>query len=422
MTSTPRRLSAAVLLVFVLLVVSVVPWRRGAIYTGGADSVVVAKAVVAIVALGLAAAVYVVSRRRGTVGARGLTLIVAIAAVSTLGALSTTDPGPSLVLVVRLLIATATIVLVVRVAPPLTVISMVLAAMGAVAVFTALSGLLVGITDGRLAGGFPEMAPNVLAGLAGPPALGLTAYIARRGIRPASGLLFVTFVAIVLATGSRTSLLVVVVGIVLVLLHSSRLPASTAIAGIAAVPVLVGLLALNDSVSQALSRGQNAQELLTLSARTVAWEAVLSTPFDTWDKWIGVGLASKTVEVQERWRDVQVLDSSWVSSIAQAGVIGTILLAVWVIWTLADSVRNRELRAITTPLLVLVLIRSFTENGLYESSATFVLFLVLALVLEPTTRFPVAATVPTRYLLAAPLPHTTREHSGVATAAAIVRT
>ncbi|MCU1543727.1 MAG: hypothetical protein JWM50_1592 [Microbacteriaceae bacterium] len=401
-----QRLAVVVFVVMLLVVVSVVPWRRGIIYSGGADAVVVGKAVIAILGLGAAVLVHSTARVRGTTGGRSLTLLATIIIVSALGALSTGDADAALVLVVRLIIASATVVLIVRTAPPLVVLSALLAAMGVVSAFTSITGLTSGLTEGRLAGGLPEMAPNVLAGLAGPPILGLAWSMVSNGIKLWNWPPFVVLLVIVVATGSRTSLLVGALGLLLVLLHAKRLPTSTTIASIIAVPVLVALFALTDTIREALARGQNVDEIATLSSRTVAWEAVLNTPLDTWSKWIGVGLAAKTVGVQERFRDVQVLDSSWVSIIAQAGIIGTVLLAVWVLFTCIDSVRNRSLRPITSPLLVLILIRSFTENGLIESSATFVLFLAIALTLEGRSRYPGHAIPPDRYLLAQPLPHT----------------
>src|SRR5690606_27210656 len=129
-------------------------------------------------------------------------------------------------------------------------------------------------------------------------------------------------------------------------------------------------------------RGQSYEEPVAVSSRTGAWEVGLATALDQWEKWIGIGLAAKLVPVQERWRDEQVLDSSWVSILAQAGLIGTVLLLAWVVMTSAESIRRRDLAALTTPLLAVILIRSITENGLIESSPTFVLFLTIALVLE----------------------------------------
>lgn len=399
-----RRLWISLFVVFLLVVVSVVPWRRGNIYAGGLDFVVVAKAVIAVIALGISALVYSRARPKGIVGVRTLSLLVAIVAVSSLGALAADDASAALVLSVRILIGAATVALLVSSAPPLMSLTTLLAAMGTMAVFAAVTGVLLG-EPGRLAGGLPEMAPNVLAGIAGPPLVAVSAHMARRGIRFWNSAAFLSMLVIVLATGSRTSLLVVLVGIVIVLMHSRRLPPSTMIATIASVPVFFALIAFTDTVSQALSRGQSLDELSTLSLRTVAWQAVLSTPFDSWDKWIGVGLAAKTVAVQERWRDVQVLDSSWVSIIAQAGIIGTVLLIIWAIMTFAESLRCRDLAILTTPLLAVLLIRSFTENGLIESSPTFLLFLVISLILEPATRYP-ATRKPAPYQLAMPLRRT----------------
>lgn len=376
-----RRLWVALFVVFLLVVLSVVPWRRGAIYSGGVDIVVVAKAVLSFVAFGLAVGVRALGERRPIVGARSLTLLSAITAVSALGAIGAGDPSPSLVLVVRIVIVAATVAVLVAAADARTVLVTLLAAMGAVAAVSGLTGAVMGDAT-RLAGGVPEMAPNVLAGLAAPPLIGVAVDLARRGIRPAGGVAFLGLLAIVLATGSRTSLAVALLGILLVLLHVRRLPPSVMIAAIATVPAVYALFAFTDGAAQSLSRGQSLDEIATLSSRTVAWEAVLATPVDTWDKWIGVGLAAKLVPVQERWRDEQVLDSSWVSVIAQAGLIGTVLLLAWVVMTVAASLRRRDLAALTTPLLAVILIRSFTENGLIESSATFVLFLAVALVLE----------------------------------------
>jgi len=108
--------------------------------------------------------------------------------------------------------------------------------------------------------------------------------------------------------------------------------------------------------------------------------------------------------VQQRWRDEQVLDSSWVSAIAQAGIIGATILAIWIVITSVESLRSRELRALTVPLLAMLLIRGFTESGLIDSSATFLLFLTISLILEPGTQFPGKSKSLPHYQLATPLP------------------
>src|SRR5690606_26680222 len=156
-----------------------------------------------------------------------------------------------------------------------------------------------------LAGGLPEMAPNVLAGLAAPAAVGLAVDILRRGIRLRNAAPFALLVVIVLATGSRTTPIVLVLAVALFFAMHSHIPASTAIAAIAAVPVVAGLALATDAIARLLSRGQSVAEIATLSQRTVAWDAVLGIRFDSWEKWIGSGFATRTVAVQAQWRDEQ---------------------------------------------------------------------------------------------------------------------
>ncbi|MCU1557976.1 MAG: hypothetical protein JWN09_1971 [Microbacteriaceae bacterium] len=401
---TERRDQLLVFLILLLVVISVVPWRRGTIYSGGADPVVVAKAIVGIIAFCCAFALHWVTKRTGSVGVRTLSLLAGIVLISAMGALAAGDATAALVLSVRIVLIAATVVIVVKSAPPLVVLNALLAALGVIALVSGATGALQGLTGGRLSGGIPEMAPNVLAGLAAPPAIGLAADIARRGFHLLNTAAIIAMLAIVFATQSRTTLLVAVIGIVLTLFLSRRIARSTAIVTIATVPVLYVLLTFTDTVVQIFARGQGLDQLTTLSSRTVAWDAVLATPVDSWAKWIGIGLAAKTVPVQQPWRIEQVLDSSWVSVIAQAGVIGTVLLVIWIVVTSVESLRRPGMRAVMIPLLVMLLIRSFTESGLIDSSATFLLFLTISLILEPGTMFPGRPKPEHPYQLAAPLP------------------
>src|SRR5690606_13237130 len=88
------------------------------------------------------------------------------------------------------------------------------------------------------------------------------------------------------------------------------------------------------------------------------------------------------------WWDVQPLDSSWVSVLSQAGIIGIALLVIWVLLTLRDAVRSGSMRVLAVPMLVLLLARSIVENGLIESSAIFLVFFLLSVTLEPGYRPP----------------------------------
>jgi hypothetical protein len=94
-----------------------------------------------------------------------------------------------------------------------------------------------------------------------------------------------------------------------------------------------------------------------------------------------------------------VLDSSWVSVLSQAGIIGLVLVSIWVLLTVVESARSDPLRNLTFPLLVLLLVRSVAENGLIESSVIFVLFFCISLLLEPGYRYPVNREKEVRYAL-----------------------
>ena len=392
-----------------LVILSVVPWRTNDLYSGGLDPVVVSKAIVGVAALVFAFLFHRSRTVRGELGPRTIVLLVGIVLVSVLGALAAGGAGPDIVLAVRLLITAATIVLTVRSAPGVDVIATILAGMGAIAIVAGVTGGVHLAAGERLSGGIPQMQANVLAGLAAGPAIALGSLIFARGIRLWSLVMFFVFVALIFATGSRTALAVVLVGVVVAFLSAGRLPISTVVATIAVFPFAYAVVAFTNTVANLFSRGESISQIATLNSRTVAWEAVLATPFDSWAKWIGVGLAAQTVAVQQKWRDIQVLDSSWVSVIAQAGIIGTLLLIIWMVATGMESLRNTQLTALTTPLFVMLFVRSFTENGLIESSPTFVLFFAVSMILEQRTRFPSRRLEIRRYRLATLLPISSRE-------------
>ncbi|MHA6693435.1 O-antigen ligase family protein [Homoserinimonas sp. A520] len=382
-----------------LLVLSVVSWRPDTLYAGGADPVVITKALVTLTAFLCALAIYHRYRMHARVGIRSFSFLIAIVAVSCLGALAAGDPVPSLVLAVRIILVAATVYTLTCTTTPLDLLRSLLIAMGILGLIGAVTGIPEFLSEGRLAGGIPAMRPNELAGLAAPPLVGLAIEVTRSGLRTHTAVLMLTFSVIVLATGSRTTLFVAVLAIILAIMLSWPLPHSAGIVLILLAPVIYTIVAFTDFVAQVAVRGQNLQELATLSSRTIAWQAVLDIPMDTWHKWIGAGLAVKTVEVDQRWWETQVLDSSWVSVLSQTGIIGLVLVFVWVFLTLVESARSPQLRNLTFPLLVLLLVRSVAENGLVESSVIFVLFFCISLLIEPGHRSPVQRQKLVRYPL-----------------------
>jgi O-antigen ligase len=190
-----------------------------------------------------------------------------------------------------------------------------------------------------------------------------------------------------IATLSRTALLGMAVAIVLLALSVRTIQRRVAVALIASVPVLFALAANTTLLGSLLNREESASNL-TLNSRTIAWEVVLQTPFGSLQKWAGAGLSVKTVSVRGQYWNEQVLDSSWVSALAQTGLIGTVILAVLVAAVLVINIRGGRRNALPVAILVFLLIRAFLETGLLDSSVTFLVFLALASTFIPSSGQP----------------------------------
>lgn len=117
-----------------------------------------------------------------------------------------------------------------------------------------------------------------------------------------------------------------------------------------------------------------------------AWKVVLGWDPMSWARWLGKGLSVKIVEVDSGWVPVQPLDSSLVSLLAQVGIVGAVLVLGIVLWMLITSLVRGDVRGLVFPLLIFVVIRSVTENGLLDAAPMFALFLTMATVLSARSR------------------------------------
>lgn len=368
-------------LVWLTLIISVIPWRQGDYYSGGLDPVVIAKGMLQIMAL--AWAVSFMPRIGERYPVKGLTLMLfgAFVSISVIGALAVGDLTASVILAVRLFLLALTIVVLVRVFSAKELLTSIVLAMSVVGVGSALTGLgQFGVT-GRLGSTIPPLSPNAISMLVGLPALAFFHEIVHgRSTRwLVAGFFVVT--GMLFATGSRTALISFCISIAIILLHVRRLPRSVAASFILLIPIGFAVAAYSSIFGQVLVRttgGSNA----TLNSRTIAWGAVLGTPVETWQRWLGSGLSVKTVPVTGQYWPDQVLDSSWISALAQSGVVGTIILAIMCLLCIRSSLRANQLRSFTTAALVFVLIRSGLENGLTESSPAFMVFFLISLLVE----------------------------------------
>lgn len=403
----------AVCTVALVAVVSVVSWRTGAIFDGSVDTVVIAKAVLAVVALGGAVAVRVMTTSRFPLGMRSTLLLLLAAGVSMLGGIASGHAVPTLVVGVRLAFLVAIVLTLLSCTPWRLVLGGILGAMGAVAVVAAVTGLPSYAATGRLAGGIPEVQENELAGLAALPLLALVALLFRDGIRLVLVVPAIVLVSIVWATQSRTALLALGLAAVVALFAAPRLHWTAAVAVFASVPIAYAALAFTSLIEDLVVRNQTAAEIASLSARTDAWRVVLDWDPLSWERWIGLGLSVKQIEVDLPFRDTQVFDSSWVSVLAQAGIIGLLLFAGWIAVTTFDVLRFRDGRFLMVPLLVFLVVRGLTENGLFDASSTFVALFAIAVAAEPASRRAPAPVrivarpftrTPARYITVPPTP------------------
>ena len=386
-------LRAAPYAIWLLLLGSTVAWRKGFYYDGGADGVVLAKAACQALACLLAFALAARAPQRRKIPGRPFLLLFLFVSVSLLGAVAVGDIGASVVLAARLLLVAATVGFLLAASPTPSALKPLLVAMAIVGLVSAATGLPGLLAGQRLSGVIPPLRPNAIAMLCGVPAIALAHSILRGKVTFAR----VTFLGIllgaVLATESRTALLGLALAVALIVLALRRMRRVVAVGLLGLGTVMLPALLYTPALMNMVMRPGSAS-LLTLNSRTLAWETVLDTPARTWERWVGGGLSIKTVAVEGQYWDSQVLDSSWISALAQAGVLGTLVLAVWALSLLSRSLR-RAPDSFLPAMLVFLLLRSFLENGLTEVSTSFLLFFAMSLVVwEP--RAEAADTAPAR--------------------------
>jgi len=383
----PTRARMAVVgILFFLLIVSIVPWRSQTIYDGGLDAVVVAKAALAALTLALTALLWMRTRVHMPIGLGPAFVLGVALLVTVLGALVAGNSSATIVLVVRVFIVMATILLLLSCVPWLVGLSCLLTSMGVLAVIAAITGVRTLASEGRLGGGIPEIHPNELAGLCAPPLIALIVYTLRHGVRVRSTVAIIALLAIVVASGSRIALVGILVGTVLAVLTNGVRDRSVVYALLGALPLAYAIGAFTGIIGDLASRGGSNAADTALDSRLDGWTVVLGWDWGSWEKWIGLGLSVKTIDVNLKWRATQVLDSSWISVLAQVGVIGALLLASLVIWCVASAVVSTGRRGILLPLVGLIITRSVTESGLLDSAMPFVLLVTVATLLTHRSR------------------------------------
>ncbi|TWP33485.1 O-antigen ligase family protein [Leekyejoonella antrihumi] len=375
---------------WILVVLALLPWRSQTYYSGGVDPTVAVKAVLQIVALVLALGRALPGRLYAALGPRTLAIVFAFVLFACLGGWAAGSPVTSAILGIRILLIVATVALLMVSYPHDVALTSGIMVLAGVGMFCGLSGLgKVGAT-GRLYGGILPINPNQISLMISPLVIWLVWRMLQAQARLVEYALLVVLFATTWLTGSRTGLVGLIIGIVIVLMYARRLPLGGMLSIIFCMPVLLWIVGFTGVIAGYVGRNGDGH-VMTLSSRTIAWSAAFSAPTDFWSHWFGGGLNVTTVSVTGQWWNQQVVDSSWVSAYIQAGVVGVALLALWSFTCLTASFRApRATRGLMIALVVNAIIRSALETGLIGSFVLFVVMLIPALTCEirPRTKPP----------------------------------
>ena len=372
--------SRKVAVVSLLMIASTVVWRRGDIFSGGLDAVVLGKAALSVLALALAFGSLPPRDRAIRLGTGSLWLLATLLVSGLLGALAFGTLLPTAVIAVRVAILAATVFFLLRSVPAEEFLGGVVWACGLVVAVAAVTGSAT-LTSGRLEGGIPPLNPNEMAALAGLVVL----WVAWRTVVGEAGLLAgvlgAVHLGILWATGSRTALLMLLVAVLVMALHLRRPAVGLVVGGLLLVGVGSVAAVLTGVVGDFAERGGTGAS--TLEVRLVAWRAAGSWAESLWQHAFGGGLSVKLIPIEGQWWDEQLLDSSWVSALVQTGILGLATAAVWVLWTLRSVLgAPRRIRVLFLGLVVFLVGRSFLESGLFDATPMFLLFLAVSLLAE----------------------------------------
>jgi hypothetical protein len=154
--------TATAIVIWIALIVSVTAWRRGVYFEGAFDIVVIAKAALQGVALAMGLFLKKTARTAYPVAGGPLLAVLAVLAVSMIGALQAGETNASTVLVVRTVLISVTVVLLVSVFSRREVLGQLVIAIGITGGILAVTGVGTMAGGGRLEGTLLPISPNGL--------------------------------------------------------------------------------------------------------------------------------------------------------------------------------------------------------------------------------------------------------------------
>lgn len=367
-------------LVLLIVVASVIPWQSDSYFSGSFDAIAVAKAGLAVVGLAGAFVLAGSTRTPQSVPVAPIVFAVTYLLATVLGGLTAGDFQASLVVAVRVAIQLTTVALLAYRYPASALLPSLVAAIGTVGGLAAITGL-GSLASGRLWGGFPPMHPNELAFESAVVLLWVVAKMTQA--RDTLGHIVAGTVAlgVLLATGSRTSLLMLVPAIGVLIITARAIRVRTGLLVGLLIPLLVWAALGTDAIAQFIDRGDDASQLSTLSNRTIAWHAALAPKDTVWEVLFGSGLATKQIAVAGQWWAYQILDSSWVSALVQGGFVGLAISALWIAHSTVRVIQTstRDLLGWQVAMLLFLTLRGILESGLFDATTSFLVLACITL-------------------------------------------
>jgi O-antigen ligase len=187
---------------------------------------------------------------------------------------------------------------------------------------------------------------------------------------------------IVLLTHTRTALLAMLAGILVGGLSLFKTKARVRrLFAAAGVIISVAAMTLSGVIATFLVRGEDSQQLTSLTGRTDVWHAILTEPRNEFQKLFGFGVSNLSFNGLS-------IDSNWVGTYFDLGLVGAILTGVLLLFVLVNAYFQPlgPPRALALFLVTYCLISSFTETGLSAPSLYMIELTLAASLLVPTTQ------------------------------------
>lgn len=378
------RPSSRTLVVCLIAVVTTVEWRRGTFFSGSFDPVVVIKGVLSLVGLAIAVSTPRPPGPRTRLGTGSLWFLGLYLLCTVFGALTYGSLLAGGVVAFRVAVLAATVFFLLRSVPAERVLAGLVWACGLLVVVAALLGFRTA-AGGRLEGGVPPIHPNEMALLSGLVVLVVAWRLVLGETAWLGGAVVVVFLGLMWATGSRTGLIMLLVGLAVMVLHVRRPAVGLVVGFFAAAAVGLAVVSRTSLVGSFLARDGTGDS--TLQSRFIAWSAARLWADSFWQGAFGGGLSIKEIPVKGQWWNKQVLDSSWASVLVQAGLVGSVIAIGWVLWAWRGArLAEPPYRALFLGTLVFLVGRGMLESGLFDASPAFLFFMTVSLLAEGGSR------------------------------------